>query len=288
VRPELAELPELQRLIEQAMAKECDERFADATDLLRVLDELLMSGLLEEEEDDEESAEELPADAPEGDVRFGPKLRDTLVSAAAALQNYARAGRERWRGEATPQLRRARRELYSSLARGTARFDAFATRLAPKLRGLSNAAWSRLQPRLALAGRRISHLALEAKTRIHGKRLLKLARPRQAALDADASEGPAPQAAVGATAAEGPAQQHAALGATAAEEQTPHTRPGLDEPGGRELSSAPVGEPDAERESDAEREPDVDRDGDEDARSASDTADPLVLEPRDPQRPSQT
>jgi serine/threonine protein kinase len=150
-RPELAELIELQALVDKAMAKEVVDRFASAQAMLEVIDELLMSGLL---------AEPLAADEQGDSARasLAPKLRETLETAAAALSNYARASRDVWRDKASPQLARAQREL-----------SAVAAHLAPKLRGLSVAAWDALRPQLVRAAERVSRIALEAKARVESR-----------------------------------------------------------------------------------------------------------------------
>ncbi|MEY4511612.1 MAG: hypothetical protein RLZZ450_3734, partial [Pseudomonadota bacterium] len=151
-RPELAELSELQALVEKAMAKEPDDRFASAREMLTAIDELLTSGML---------AEPLHERAAEGSVdpisvaHLAPKLRESLEAAAAALSSYARSSREAWRDKASPQLLRAQRELRAAAAR-----------LAPKLRVLSEAAWDKLRPQLVRAAERVAQLALEAKSRV--------------------------------------------------------------------------------------------------------------------------
>jgi serine/threonine protein kinase len=165
-RPELADLPELQQIVERAMAKERDQRFASASELLAAFDALLMSGLLADDDDVEEP---LDGDEESDRASMGPKVREALESAASALSSYARSSRELWRDNASPQLVRARREL-----------RALAARLGPKLRGLSQAAWSRLQPQLLSAGQRISRLAVDAKQKLDNARQ---SRPR---LPADA------------------------------------------------------------------------------------------------------
>jgi len=166
LRPELAAFVELQEIVDRAMAKEPNERFESATELLRVFDELLMSGLLADPLDGEEEPSE---DEDEGRASLGPKVRDALESAAAALNGYARVSREVWRDKASPQLVRANREL-----------RALAARLAPRLRGLSEAAWAELRPRLAQAAARISRLALDARQRLEASM-----QPRPPALPAD-------------------------------------------------------------------------------------------------------
>ncbi|MDB4991052.1 MAG: Serine/threonine protein kinase [Myxococcaceae bacterium] len=148
-RPELAEYPELQGLIERTMAKEPAERFANASALLTAIDELLRSGLLADEPLEDVNLEEAER------ASLGPKMRDTLESAAAALSSYARSSRDVWRDMATPQLRRARRELH-----------AVAARLSPKLRSLSHAAWDRLRPQFVRAAGRVARIAHDAKHRI--------------------------------------------------------------------------------------------------------------------------
>ncbi len=217
-QPALSELPELQRLVEQAMAKEREGRFADASDLLRVIDELLMSGLLADEEDSEPEASAAARSS------FVPRLRETLESASAALSSLARVSRETWEGQASPQLQRARREL-----------RALGARLAPKLRGLSRATWSRLLPPLASAARRVQRIALEARARVER-------RPRAlpASLEADATI--------------------------------------VDEPRFPEHDEHANG---------AHQQDSPQADRAEHPESASDTADPLVLEPRTSKHPEQ-
>ena len=143
-RGELLEFPELQTLVDKLMAKEAADRFASAQEVLAVIDELTRSGLLADvyEEVEEQTS-------------LGPKVRATFETAAAALANYARVSREVWRDKASPQLRRARREL-----------QAAAARLAPKVRSLSQAAWEKLRPQLSAAGAKVARLASDAKTRI--------------------------------------------------------------------------------------------------------------------------
>jgi serine/threonine protein kinase len=147
-RPALSEFPELQTLVERAMAKEPAERFANAAELLAAIDELLMSGLLA----DVVSDEEVELDGAR--TSLGPKMRETLEAAADALSSYARSSREVWRDRASPQLMRARREL-----------QAAALRLSPKLRSVSYAAWEQLRPRVLRAAERITRIALEARSR---------------------------------------------------------------------------------------------------------------------------
>jgi serine/threonine protein kinase len=151
-RPELAELSELQALVDKAMAKEPDDRFPGARAMLAAFDELLTSGLLHE-------PDHVPAGEGHPDAvtvaQLAPKLRETLETAANALSSYARSSREVWRDKASPQLLRAQREL-----------RAVAARLAPKLRMLSESAWDKLRPQLVRAAERVAHLALEAKSRV--------------------------------------------------------------------------------------------------------------------------
>jgi len=147
-RPRLAELIELQAIVDKAMAKEVEDRFASAREMLEVIDELLMSGLLAEPHE-----EDVADDGARS--KLAGRLRETLESAAAALSSYARSNREVWRDKASPQLARAQREL-----------SAAAARLAPKLRGLSVAAWDALRPQLIRAAERVSRIALEAKSRV--------------------------------------------------------------------------------------------------------------------------
>jgi serine/threonine protein kinase len=151
-RPELAELSELQALVEKAMAKEPSDRFASAREMLTAIDELLTSGLLAEPLHD--AGGEGGAD-PISVAHLAPRLRETLETAATALSSYARSSREVWRDKASPQLLRAQREL-----------RAVAARLAPKLRVLSETAWDKLRPQLVRAAERVAHLALEAKSRV--------------------------------------------------------------------------------------------------------------------------
>ena len=153
-KPELAQFPELQALLERAMAKDTVHRFANATELLSAIDELLMSGLMADPVSDDEVED---ADGTRTSS-FAPKMRETLEHAAAALSSYARSARARGevlRDRASPQVLRARREL-----------QAAAARLAPKLRSLSHAAWDRLRPRFLRAAERLARIALEAKARI--------------------------------------------------------------------------------------------------------------------------
>ena len=150
-RPELIAYPELQQIIERAMAKDVAERTTSAIELLTQLDQLLRSGLLADDD-----AEPLRAGAhAEERPSMGPKMREALESAAAALSSYARTSREVWRDKASPQLLRTRREV-----------RALAARLAPKLRSLSEAAWARLKPQMLEAAQRIARLAQDAKQRL--------------------------------------------------------------------------------------------------------------------------
>ncbi|MDB4972435.1 MAG: Serine/threonine protein kinase [Myxococcaceae bacterium] len=151
-RPELADYPELQGLVDRAMAKEPAARFADATELLTAIDELLRSGLLADaplgaEQDEDEQGDERTS--------LGPRMRETLETAAAALSSYARSSRELFRDKASPQLRRARREL-----------AVVAARMAPTLRRLSTSAWGKLRPQLLQAAERLARLAHDARGRI--------------------------------------------------------------------------------------------------------------------------
>jgi serine/threonine protein kinase len=147
-RPELAELSELQALLDKAMAKEPSDRFANAREMLTAIDELLTSGMLAEPVPDAHG-ESLTLS------QLAPKLRETLETAATALSGYARSGREVWRDKASPQLLRAQRELRAAAAR-----------LAPKLRTLSESAWEKLRPQLVRAVERVAQLALEARSRV--------------------------------------------------------------------------------------------------------------------------
>lgn len=141
-RPELAMHEELQELIERALAKEADQRFASAIELLSEFDARIAQ--LSAEAADEAEYDEEAASA--------PALRGALERVGESLRSAAQTSRTLWREQASPALARAWREL-----------RALEARLTPRVRSASRAAWTELRPRLTRAVAELARLTREAK-----------------------------------------------------------------------------------------------------------------------------